>query len=314
MSRADATATKPAHGRVAGVTSAARSGTILDVPSVAMRLPLAALALVALAPAACGPAEPAAEVAEAELTSDAIDAAVTESSFLLTVLRAADEPAPDLPAARRGLLRARDQLQAFWGPCATLQVDEPERRVVAQLRRCTGAGELRAVTGTVSYTFAPATGGVQVQVSARDVKVGPATVELLEATAVLRLASALREVRISQSHLVYTGGLGRHVDSTLTREAVTTWNVLSNCYAHSGGRRVTTTEADGGASGYALEVDGYQRCARQCPRAAMDVVVLTSLDGARSLRASYNGLATARWVLTVNGARAAAGTWRLDCT
>jgi hypothetical protein len=76
---------------------------------------------------------------------------------------------------------------------------------------------------------------------------------------------------------------------------------------------VTTREADGGDGGYTLEVNGYQRCTGQCPRAAADVLVLASLDGARVLRASYNGLATARWVYTVNGARSAAGTWRVAC-
>ena len=280
-----------------------------------MRPPFVALSLVALALAACGPAEPAAEVPEAELTSDAVEAVVTESSLFLTVLRVVDEPVTDAAQTRRGLLRVRGQLADFYGACAALAVDEAQRRVVVRLAQCAGQGQLRNVHGTVTYTFAPAPAGVQVQVSARDLRVGPALVDALDATATLRLAATLREVTVTASRLVYHGALGRSVDATLTRPSVTRWNAVGagGCYAYDGARRVVTREADGREGGYTLEVNGYQRCTAQCPRAAMDVVALASLDGSVAVRASYYGGATARWVKTVAGNRVASGTWRLAC-
>jgi len=226
-----------------------------------------------------------------------------------------DEPVIDAAQTRRGLLRVREQLAAFYGPCAALTVDEALRRVTVRLTRCAGQGQLRDVHGAVAYTFAPAPSGVEVQVSARDLRVGPALVDVLDATATLRLAATLREVTVTQSRLVYHGALGRYVDSTLRRASVTRWNSVGagGCYAYNGAWRVTTREADGREGGYTMEVNGYQRCTGQCPRAAMDVVVLASLDGTVALRASYYGGATARWVKTVGGNRAASGTWRLTC-
>ncbi len=280
-----------------------------------MRSPIVASCLAAIALVACGPVEPAAEVPEAELTSDAVDGAVTESSLLLTVLRVVDEPVTDAAQTRRGLLRVRAQLADFYGACATLTVNEAQRRVDARLVQCAGRGQLRNVSGAVSYTFTPAPVGVQVQVSARDLRVGAALIDSLDATATLRIAAALREVSVTQSRLVYHGALGRYVDTTLTRTTTTRWNqtAAGECYAYEGARRVVTREADGREGGYALEVNGYQRCTGQCPRAAMDVVVLTTLDGATALRASYYGGATARWVKTVGGNRVASGSWRLAC-
>lgn len=278
------------------------------------RSPLAAPLALAATLLACGPEDPVEDAAEAAVASDAIDATVTEGRIFLHVLRAVDEPTPDAAATGRGVLRARDQLAALYGSCVSLRADAEQGRLSATFTRCRSAEGSPVMTGTVDYTFAPSPAGLTVQASARQFALGPATVETLDATATLRLAGGLREVTVTASRHAYRGGLGRFVESSLAAPAATLrGDLTSGCFSYDGGRRVTTREVDGREGGYTLRITGYQRCLMQCPRAAMDAVVLTSLDGARVLRGSFSGLATGRWVYTVHGVRAAAGTWRLNC-
>ena len=159
-----------------------------------------------------------------------------------------------------------------------------------ELAGCDGPFGLRAVTGSVTYTFGPATGGVRLTASAVNLQLGGGNLAI-NASALFSGSAGARSLAVSTDG----GGIGPH-GSTLARRGDyrLAWNAGDNCAVIDGA--ITA----GNGSVQRTSVRAVRVCTTGCPQAGT-VIVLNPTTGA-TLTTTYDG-SSAATVTSSSGAQ-----------
>lgn len=188
-------------------------------------------------------------------------------------------------------------IPASFAPLGCATASATGNVVTLQLNSCSGPFELRAVSGTVTFTFTAANPGVGIAVAANNLQVGGGTLTI-NATGVLTGSGTGRTLTINTN----SGGAGPNGTSVARQGQYTlTWNVGDTC-----------ANVDGTISGSSANVQSstfrsFNVCAQGCPHSGTLTVVDPSSGS--TLTATFNGTRS----VTVTSSTGQQSTATLTC-
>jgi hypothetical protein len=255
-----------------------------------------ALAISTLGFAACK-ARTDDDSASAELAVDSTDVNQSESALYASALEGAEvAPAGVVGAASpQGVADFIAQhAPGRYQPAGCVKVTETGLTVALVFDQCTGPRGLRAISGELDLTVAPATGGaIDVTAHAVELEIGAATMNV-DSSAVYTASGATRSLAVT-THGSGTGPLGNAIvhDGDYTA----TWD--ASCVSIDG---AWSTEV--GEKGRSTTAS-VMRCAGQCPTGA----ITRDTFAGRTISITFDGSATATWTTSAGKT----GTFPLAC-
>ena len=265
------------------------------LPSRVTRVSIVSLLLAA---AACGPAEAEDESLDVEQALDSFDLSQDEASLVVASIARLDPKSadPDLAAAK-----AAATAGLVFRPADCVTTTRENNTVRYLLSGCIGPFKTAKVEGTLDVVYSVGAKGLHALASARDLRASRTVLDIdSEGLFSLDGDGETRRLVVNASGV----GLGPRGHRIERSGAYTvTWNAMEKCATFDGDFETLVD-----ARSFRTAVNGFARCAGECPAAGGAIVHENDTRDVR-IQITFDGSAQATWV----SSRGQGGTIPLFC-